>query len=47
MLVFLCVFRHVFVFLLILHLALFPSFVIKLVKDFKAIRDNFKTEEDY
>lgn len=47
LLVFLCVFRHGFVFLLILHLALFPSFVIKLAKDFKAIRDNFKTEEDY
>jgi len=47
LLAFLAVFRHEFVFLLILHLVLFPSFIIKMGKDFKAIRDNFKTEEDY
>jgi hypothetical protein len=47
MLVVLSVYRHEFVFLLILHLILFPMFLIKLVRDFKAIRENFKTEEDY
>ena len=47
MLIILSVYRHEFVFLLILHLIFFPMFGIKLVKDFKAIRENFKTEEDY
>jgi len=47
LLMFLCVYRHEFVFLLILHLALFPSFISKMGKDIKAIRENFKTEEDY
>ena len=47
MLIILSVYRHEFVFLLILHLIVFPMFIIKLVRDFKAIRENFKTEEDY
>jgi 4-hydroxybenzoate polyprenyltransferase len=47
LLMFLCVYRHEFVFLLILHLALFPSFISKMGKDIRAIRENFKTEEDY
>ena len=47
LLAFLSVYRHEFVFLLILHLILFPAFIIKLRKDLKAIRDNFKIEEDY
>ena len=46
-LIILSVYRHELVFLLILHLVLFPGFVIKLVKDLKTIRENFKTEEDY
>ena len=46
-LIILSVYRHEFVFLLILHLILFPGFVMKLVKDLKTIRENFKTEEDY
>lgn len=33
--------------LLIFHLVLFPRFLVGLVKDFKQIADNFKTEEDY
>jgi 4-hydroxybenzoate polyprenyltransferase len=47
LLMFLCVYRHEFVFLLILHLALFPSFISKMRKDLQAIGENFKTEEDY
>lgn len=47
MLIILSVYAHQFVFLLILHLILFPKFIIKLVKDFKKIRENFKIEEDY
>lgn len=47
LLAFLCVFRHQFVFLLILHLILFPSFIMKMGRDIKAVRNNFKTEEDY
>lgn len=43
----LSVYRHEFVFLLILHLLFFPRFIINLVKDIKKIRENFKTEEDY
>ena len=47
MLIILSVYRHEFVFLLILHLILFPNFIIKLFKDIKKIRENFKIEEDY
>ncbi len=47
LLIILSVYAHQFVFLLILHLILFPMFIIKLVKDFKVIKENFKTEEDY
>jgi 4-hydroxybenzoate polyprenyltransferase len=47
LLMFLSVFRHEFVFLLILHLVLFPSFISKMGKEIRAIRENFKTEEDY
>jgi hypothetical protein len=32
---------------LIIHLILFPSFIIQLWKDVSTIRENFKTEEDY
>ena len=46
-LIILSVYQHQFVFLLILHLILFPGFIMKLVKDTKTIRENFKTEEDY
>ncbi len=35
------------IFLLILHLLLFPSFIIKTGKGLKAIWENFKTEEEY
>ncbi len=34
-------------FLLLLHLFLFPSFLLKLWKDVKTIQQNFKTEDDY
>lgn len=47
MLIILSVYRHEFVFLLILHLILFPNFIVKLFKDIKKIRENFKIEEDY
>ena len=43
----LSVYRHEFVFLLILHLILFPKFIMNLFKDIKKIKENFKTEEDY
>lgn len=46
-LVILSALKSTFLFLLILHLIVFPSFIIKLWKDFKIIRENFKTEEDY
>ena len=46
-LIILSVYRHEFVFLLILHLLLFPRFILNLVKDLKKIKENFKTEEDY
>ena len=46
-LIILSVYRHEFVFLLILHLLLFPRFTLNLVKDLKKINENFKTEEDY
>lgn len=36
-----------FIFLLILHLLLFPAFIIKTWKDLRAIGENFKTEEEY
>lgn len=36
-----------FLFLLILHLIVFPDFVLKLWRDLKTINENFKTEEDY
>lgn len=38
---------HQYAFLLILHLILFPSFVIKLWHGLKKINENFKTAEDY
>ena len=39
--------QHEFLFLLALHLILFPSFLIKLWNDLKTIGQNFKTEDDY
>lgn len=39
--------NHPFSFLLISHLILFPTFVVKLWNDIKTIRQNFKTEESY
>ncbi|HLP52750.1 MAG TPA: UbiA family prenyltransferase [Chitinophagales bacterium] len=36
-----------FLILLVLHLVLFPSFVIKLWHDLQTIAQNFKTEDDY
>ena len=36
-----------FLFLLLLHLFLFPSFITKLWKDLKSIKENFKTEDEY
>lgn len=36
-----------FVWLLPVHLLLFPAFITKLVKDLKTIAHNFKTEDDY
>jgi 4-hydroxybenzoate polyprenyltransferase len=47
MLITLSVYRHEFVFLLILHLIFFPKFIMNLFKDMKKIRENFKIEEDY
>ena len=47
LLVFLSVYSHGFVFLLILHLILFPAFIIKMKENLVSIKENFKTEEDY
>ena len=47
LLIIISVYRHEFIFLLILHLILFPMFAINLVRDVKTIKQNFKTEEDY
>lgn len=46
-LILLSVKQPVFLFLLLLHLFLFPSFISKLWKDLKTIQQNFKTEDEY
>ena len=46
-LILLSVKQPVFLFLLLLHLFLFPPFIIKLWKDLKTIKQNFKTEDEY
>ncbi|MFN8286864.1 MAG: UbiA family prenyltransferase [Chitinophagales bacterium] len=47
LLLILAVHSHIFIMALVAHLLLFPSFLVKLWKDLKTIRENFKTEEDY
>ncbi len=47
LLIILAVHNPLFAAVLAVHLLLFPSFILKLWKDFKTIRENFKTEEDY
>lgn len=46
-LILLSVQNHNFLFILVAHLILFPAFITKLKSDFKTIRQNFKTEDDY
>ena len=46
-LILLSVKQPVFLFLLVLHLFLFPSFLTKLWEDLKTIQQNFKTEDEY
>ena len=47
LLIILCSRNPVFLFLLLLHLILFPAFITKLWNDIKTIQQNFKTEDDY
>ncbi|MBK7147244.1 MAG: UbiA family prenyltransferase [Bacteroidetes bacterium] len=39
--------QPVFLYLLVLHLLVFPAIITETRKDFSIIRENFKTEEDY
>ncbi len=43
----LCSHNPVFLFILILHFILFPTFIIKLRNEFKTIKKNITTEDDY